>query len=179
MGKRSFGYMLLAVLTAAGLAVAAAVPPRSADAAAGLPRPDGEVVLTVTGNIGRTNSPSGAEFDRAMLDQLGITSLRTSTPWTEGEPEFKGVLVRDLLQFVGAKGSSVRAVALNDYAFEIEVADFRDYPVILASEMNGRTLTARDKGPLWVMYPLDRFSGRQKQQVELRMVWQLVELQVQ
>jgi hypothetical protein len=178
MRKQSFGILLAA---AACLAVAAAValPPRSADATAGLPRPDGEVVLTVTGNIGRTNSPAGAELDRAMLEQLEITSLRTSTPWTEGEPEFKGVLVRDLLQFVGAKGTSVRAVALNDYAFEIAIDDFRDYPVILASEMNGRTLTARDKGPLWVMYPLDRFSGRQKQQVELRMVWQLVELQVQ
>jgi hypothetical protein len=57
-------------------------------------RPQGPVVLTVDGAITRTTAPGRAEFDRAMLEQLGVATLRTWTPWTEGEPEFQRVPAR-------------------------------------------------------------------------------------
>lgn len=179
MRKLSLGYVLFAFLVVGALAAALTLRPPQADARGGLPSPQGPVILTVTGNITNSNSAVGAQFDRAMLEELGITMLRTTTPWTEGVPAFKGVLARAVLERVGAKGKTVRAVALNDYAFEIAASDFHEYQVILASEMNGQELTPRDKGPLWIMYPLDSFSGREKQEVELRLVWQLSELHVQ
>ncbi|MFQ5775754.1 MAG: molybdopterin-dependent oxidoreductase [Kiloniellaceae bacterium] len=149
-----------------------------AEAAPDLPRPQGEVVLVVTGNIAHKNSAAGAEFDLAMLEGLGTTALRTSTPWTDGVPMFKGVLAREVLRRVGARGTRVRAIALNEYAFEMPVSDFDEYPVILASEMNGEALTARDKGPLWIVYPLDQIGAGRNRSIEHRMVWQLVELHV-
>src|SRR5918996_804457 len=89
-----------------------------------LPRPTERVILTVAGAITRTNAPGQAEFDRAMLEQLGLTRMRTWTPWTEGEPEFQGVPARRLMAAVGATGSAVRARALNDFESTIPLADF-------------------------------------------------------
>jgi hypothetical protein len=176
----SKGLIPFTLLLAATFVVWLAVGPPLAGATAPteLPRPGGEVVLSVTGNIAHTNSATGAEFDMAMLERLGSTKLRTSTPWTEGEPAFEGVSMRDLLEFVGARGNTVRAIALNDYVFDIAMSDFQDYRVVLAWAMNGQALSSRDKGPLWIVYPLDEFSGRRKQEMELRMVWQLVEIEV-
>lgn len=172
------GHAFAAILVGALLAAGLALGPDRVAATTDLERPEGEVILTVTGNLTRKNAPDGAEFDMAMLERLGTTTFKTSTPWTEGKPEFRGVLLRDLLAHVGAQGSMVNALALNDYSFDIQVDDFHRFPVILASEVDGRALTARDKGPLWIVYPLDDFSGREKQAIELRMVWQLVTLQV-
>lgn len=143
-----------------------------------LPEPTGEVVLTVSGEIAHTNRGAEAVFDRAMLEALGLRELRTSTPWTEGVPVFRGVLARDLLQAVGADGTSVIASALNDYTVEIPTEDFERYPVMLALEMNGTPLTVRDKGPIWVVYPRDDFAAIRESILNARWVWQLNSLEV-
>ena len=95
-------------------------------AAESLPHPSGKVILTVSGNIQNTNNDGVAEFDRAMLDGLGMTELQIGTQWTTGRPVFEGVLASTLLEAVGAGGTTARAVALNDYVVDIPLADFRD-----------------------------------------------------
>lgn len=149
-------------------------------AAAGeaLPQPTGRVILTVTGDISRTNNGDKAEFDLEMLHALGTRVLSVTTSWTDGTQEFSGILMRDLMAAVGAKGTMVEAVALNDYTYPIEIKDFSLYPVILATKLNGNILKIRDKGPLWIVYPLDRFTIEQKDKIERRMVWQLRQLTV-
>jgi len=144
-----------------------------------LPAPQEPVMLTVSGAIGATNAPGGAEFDRAMLERLGVRSLRTWTPWTEGVNEFAGILARDLMSAVQAAGSELLATALNDFKAVIPVSDFQSYDVLLATSMNGAPLAVRDKGPIWVIYPwadhpeLDDLLTRRKS------VWQLRHLHVQ
>jgi hypothetical protein len=144
-----------------------------------LPRPTERVILTVAGAITRTNAPGRAEFDRTMLEQLGLTRLRTWTPWTEGEPEFQGVPARRLMAAVGATGTAVRALALNDFESTIPLADFERYLVLLATRTDGKQLQVRDKGPIWIIYPwadhpeLDDLPTRRKS------VWQLRSLHVQ
>jgi hypothetical protein len=140
--------------------------------------PAGSIVLTVTGAIERTNGPRGAEFDIGMLERLGLQSMTTRTPWTEGEVHFEGVSARKLMATVGAAGTEVEALALNDFSSIIPVTDFDTYDVLLAMRMNGEPLRVRDKGPLWIVYPwsdhpqLDDFATREKS------VWQLSLLRV-
>ena len=69
-------------------------------------------------------------------------------------------------------------MALNDYEVEIPTQDFYRYPVVLAFEMNGKTLTPRDKGPLWIVYPRDDYSELDGLDTDRKMIWQLVELQI-
>lgn len=143
-----------------------------------LPQPTGRVILTITGDISRTNNGDKAEFDLEMLHALGTRALSVTTSWTDGTQEFSGVLMRDLMAAVGAKGTMVEAEALNDYTYAIEIKDFSLYPVILATKLNGNILKIRDKGPLWIVYPLDTFTIEQKDKIERRMVWQLRQLTV-
>lgn len=143
-----------------------------------LPQPAGEVLLTVTGETAATNGADGSAFDRSMLESLGIVELRTKTPWTDGIGHFRGVLVSDLLDRIGAEGAVARAVALNDYEVDIPTADFYRYPVLLAFEMNGKTLTDRDKGPLWIVYPRDDYKELDGLETDRKMIWQLIELEI-
>ena len=144
-----------------------------------LPRPTEQVILTIAGAITRTNAPGQAEFDHAMLEQLGLTRLRTWTPWTEGEPEFQGVLARQLMAAVGATGTTVRAVALNDFESTIPLADFERYPVLLATSIDGRQLEVRDKGPIWIVYPWSDHPELDDLPTRRKSVWQLSSLHVQ
>jgi len=141
-----------------------------------LPQPTGQIILTISGDITRTNKGDKAEFDLDMIHALGTRAMSATTSWTDGTQEFSGVLMSDLMAAVGARGKMVEAIALNDYTYTIEIGDFSRYSVILATKLNGRILKIRDKGPLWIVYPLDTFPEEQKEVIERRMVWQLRQL---
>jgi hypothetical protein len=141
-----------------------------------LPQPTGRVILTISGDITKTNNGDKADFDLDMLHALGTRALSATTSWTDGTQEFSGVLMRDLLAAVGAKGKTVEAIALNDYTYSIDIEDFSLHPVIVATRLNGKILKIRDKGPLWIVYPLDTFTEEQRINIERRMVWQLRQL---
>jgi hypothetical protein len=163
----AFAALLLALLAVSG--VRAAEP---------LPKPAGRVLLTVTGAIDRTNGPGRAQFDLAMLQALGLAKVTTTTNWTDGRQVFEGVPARKLMEAVGARGTTVSAVAIDDYKVEIPLSDLMDYPVLLALSMNGVALTPRDKGPIWIVYPRDDIPALNDPKMDLRWVWQLKALDV-
>lgn len=144
-----------------------------------LPAPTGEVVLRVSGQIARANDDRGALFDLASLLSLPAARLVTSTAWTEEPVSFSGVLLRDLLAAVAAKGRVLHATAINDYAVDIPVDDAASYDVLVAYRMNGRAMSVRDKGPLWIIYPVDQHPELAGPDTEAKMIWQLRELAVQ
>jgi hypothetical protein len=132
-------------------------------------------ILTVDGNIAGAKP---APFDLSQLKALPAVTVTTTTPWSEGENKFEGVRVRDLLDRLGAKGTTVIAAAVDDYQSTIPIEDIRDYDVIIAYAMNGKPLPVDDKGPLWIIYPFSGHSGLQKDLFYARSVWQLKRLTV-
>lgn len=142
-------------------------------ASAAMPMPTGPVILTVDGAIMRTNFPGEARFDMQMVESLPRHTLHTTTSVTDGVRQFDGVLMRDVMAYVGAGGTTVLAVALNDYQVDIPVSDFSNYGVMLATRMGGERLKANDKGPLWIVYPRDDYSQLMDIRYDVRWVWQL------
>ncbi len=158
------------------MAMAAGLP---AHAAEPLPPPQGDVLLTVTGQIGRSNTGTGeARFDRAMLEQLGMTEVVTSTPWHPKVMRFEGVLLRVLLSTVQARGRNLLASAHNDYTARLPVQDAERYDVILALRADGHDLTLRDMGPVFIIYPYDSDRTLKADGIYARSVWQLRRLEV-
>lgn len=169
-------WVRLCLMLILGLAASvAAVPGR----AGSLPPPKGDIILTIDGAITNTTDGKQAEFDLAGLEALGLTAVETSTPWTDGVVRYEGVLARDLMKHVGATGSKLVATALNDYLAEIPLSDLTDYDVILAVKADGQYLPVRDKGPIFIVYPLDSDPALLNNTIYSRCVWQLARLTVQ
>lgn len=143
-----------------------------------LATPTGQEILKVDGSITTHNYDRSAIFDLEMLDALPQHITKATTPWYDGEHEFSGVVIGDLLHTLGAKGDSLTVTALNDYSAEIPLADLEQYPVILATRVDGEELSVRDKGPLFVIYPFDQDSTLYNEVIFGRSVWQVASLTV-
>ncbi len=174
---RPYQFLKYALMAAAFLAGATTLA--FAQTAESLPMPTGQTVLRIEGAIARTNLNGQAVFDRQMLNELERHELETHTSVTDGPQHFEGFLMRDLLDLVGAEGEMATAHALNDYVVDIPMSDFKDFDVLVAMEMNGKQLTARDKGPLWIVYPRDDVEELQDIRYDYRWVWHLDSLKIQ
>jgi hypothetical protein len=164
----------VAAVLVAGLAVLGAW---AADADGLLPEPEGPVILTVTGAIEGTNGADIARFDRAMLKALDWREVETFTTWTEGPQTYAGPTLLSLLDRVGARGDTLRAVALNDYEVLIPRSDAAKHGVILAIEHEGRPMRVRNRGPVFVIYPMDE-SEVADAPFDPKMVWQLETIEI-
>ncbi|OMH28124.1 hypothetical protein BGP75_21590 [Motiliproteus sp. MSK22-1] len=143
-----------------------------------LPSPKGTVILTLSGAITHSNQPGQADFDRAMLDSLPRHQFKTASPWTEGSHLYTGVLLSELLQYVGAKGTRLIARALNDYHSVIDLDPIAEYPILLALESDGQPMKVRDKGPIWLLYPMSDYPELNTTYYHAGMVWQLRHIEV-
>lgn len=139
----------------------------------------GPIVLKVSGKIGAKNLADAAVFDDAMLSALPQISFVTETPWSKGPVKFTGPLLSDVLKAVNASGSNLKAIAINDYKINIPMEDAKKYGVILARQMDGKLLTIRDKGPLFVMYPFEQFPEIKTSIYYSRCIWQLQAIAVE
>jgi hypothetical protein len=140
--------------------------------------PKGPVVLTISGNLERTNNGKSAQFDMQMLEALGRASFMTSSEVSEKPQLFEGVYLAAVLREVGARGKTIKASAWNDYEIAIPFDDLKFEPLI-AMKVEGKVLTIRDKGPLWIVYPTDAHEVLHDVQYYARSVWQLNKLHVE
>jgi hypothetical protein len=161
--------MLRTVLRAATLVVALAAPGFGAELAA----PKGDVLLTVSGNVGVKNTNDTAALDRDMLEAMTPTTITTSTIWTDGVHSFQGVSLKDLVAALEIQGATLRATAVNDYAVEIPLSDAVEGGPIIAYRIDGNEMSLREKGPLWVIYPYDANADYRKEVIYSRSIWQL------
>ena len=60
-----------------------------------------------------------------------------------------------------------------DYAVTIPTSDAVEGGPIIAYEMDGKPMSRRDKGPLWVIYPFDDSAKYRTETIYSRSIWQL------
>jgi hypothetical protein len=75
--------------------------------------------------------------------------------------------------------ATLKMVALNDFSSEVLAADAFEYDVILAVLLNGEPMPVRDKGPIWVIYPMDDNPELHDDIYNDRLVWQLKSISVE
>lgn len=143
-----------------------------------LDKPVGPVVLTIEGNLSQPNQGAKAQFDMRMLEQLPQRTFTTRTPWYPDAVTFTGPLLRDVVAAAGGKGSTMTAVALNDYKTEIPLDDIHRHDVIVARLMNNRPMPVREKGPLFIVYPFDSKAELRTELYYNRAAWQLNVLRI-
>lgn len=152
------------------LSVLAATLPGLAHADA-LPAPSGPVLLTVVGKVDNANRgamdpaddaffrfndvefEAAAEFDLAMLEQLGIKDMSLTLPRSGRTLTFSGPLLRDVLAAAGADGETVTVQALDGFAAELPMKDIESFDILYALKQEGDYFDLGDRGPAWVLYP--------------------------
>ncbi|MDP2419191.1 MAG: hypothetical protein U1D25_02730 [Hydrogenophaga sp.] len=162
---------LNAALLLAGLSLS--VPALALDA------PTTRPILTVSGKIAVKNAGETARFDMKMIEALPQHSFTTRTPWFDKPVKFTGPLLADLLAAVKASGTTLSAVAINDYKIDIPMADVQKYKVIVARLLDNKPMPVRDKGPLFVVFPFDSAAELRTSTYYERSIWQLKALDVQ
>lgn len=162
MIHRLANYLLIAALTASAQI-----------AHAGFSAPTSPVVLTIEGKIGGAAGEGVVELDIDMLEALPQREIRTETPWHEGAVTFSGPMLSTLFDAAEGSGRILRVVALNDYSADIPLEEVRNYPVILATRMNGERIPVREKGPLFVIYPFSDSPELYNEMSFSRSVWQV------
>ncbi len=115
----------------------------------------------------------------AELEQMEQTEFATTTIWTDGSIRFSGVPVLKILEHTGTTGEVIVLSALNDYSIEMPISDLDEDAPIVATRMNGETMSIRDKGPYWVIFPFDDHPDYRTETNHARSVWQLVRLSIQ
>lgn len=109
------------------------------------------------------------------LEAMPQHSITTVTEFTDGATTFTGPLARDVFEHLDLNEvDTVRLTAINDYFIDVPTSDFRQYDVIMALEADGRRLSRRDKGPIWLMYPISDHEELADPQYVARLIWQLV-----
>ena len=143
-----------------------------------LKAPKGKILLTVTGNIKHTNAPGVAQFDREMLEEIGMVTYETETYWTNGVQKFEGVPGKLLMEVVGVTEGKLQIHAIDKYKAKVPVDDLINHRATIMLKNMGEYLTIAKKGPLWLIYPLDDEQKLLKKQINSRSVWQIRAIEV-
>ncbi|MCP1169426.1 oxidoreductase [Limimaricola litoreus] len=121
-------------------------------------------------------------LDLDDLDALPQTDFETATIWTDEIQFFSGVPVAALLDHaglpdaIGREGGVLRLVALNDYKVEIPLDEITPEQPIIATRIDGETVSVRDKGPYWLVYPYDLDARYRREEIYHRSIWQLAQM---
>lgn len=109
-----------------------------------------------------------------VLDITATQAMpQTSTIWTDGVQSYVGVALSDFQETTNATAETIRIVALNDYAIEVPVSDAVSDGPIIAYHLNDELMSARDKGPFWLVYPFDAKAEYRSETMCSRSTWQV------
>jgi hypothetical protein len=138
--------------------------------------PKGEVVLTVSGDIGAANKGRTLELDLASLEQMRRVRLETAEPFLKRRVTFEGVLLSDLLAVadVPDTASTVSLTALDDYKVDFKVADVRSSQMLLATKADGKHMPVDRSGPIRIVFPDSSSMGRNPD----LWIWSVASMQV-
>lgn len=115
----------------------------------------GEVVLTVSGSIGKTNAGDTYQFDMETLKALPSTTLVIPDPHLEATITYGGVLLRDLLDAVKAQNAKeIKIVAKDGYSTVIRAEDLA-LGILIAYTADGAEIPEDLGGPVKIVFSED------------------------
>ncbi len=111
---------------------------------------------------------------------LPVTEFETSTVWTQGIDHYAGVLLLDLLHHIGHEPvrGAVNVRALDGYSARIDASLVTEEAPLLSFLRNGRPMSVRDQGPVWLIFPYDHDPAFRTESIYAKSVWQVRFLEV-
>ena len=138
------------------------------------PRHDTLLNIQAANNSGCNNT---IELNDEKLLALPQQQFVTHHSWSSEAESFSGPLLQDVLATTCNNTKKLKLTALNDYAIDMDFTEVKKYQPIVALSVNGKRLSVREKGPLWVMLPLDDHKLND-QSMDGMMIWQLSDITI-
>jgi hypothetical protein len=191
MDKRHF---LGAALATAALPAAAAAPSAPAS---------GPALLTLTGDIGRSNRgpldplrdqmmfkqklafSRAFALDFAMIAALPARTIRPTLEYDGKTHTLRGPLLTEVLALSGtrpADNSKLFLRAVDGYAAAVPMGQLRAWKLIVATHLDGQPMALGGLGPLWAVYDADRVPEMAARPLKERFgacPWALYHIEVQ
>jgi hypothetical protein len=137
-------------------------------------------LLSAEGILTITTPKSTTSFTQAELLGMPQTTVVTLNDYVDDVTTFQGPSLRLLLEKLDiSQDATLKMVALNGFSSHIPASDAFNYSVVLAVLRNGKTMPVREKGPIWVIYPMDEHPELQSDIYNGRLVWQLKSISVE
>ncbi|GAA0846241.1 molybdopterin-dependent oxidoreductase [Marinobacter szutsaonensis] len=118
-------------------------------------------------------------LDRDELETFPQTTVTTSSPYYDGTVEFTGPTLKRVLDTFGlGDQTQLTFRALNDYQVKGTLAELLDLDAIIATRMDGRSMSVRNRGPFWIILPLSERPELDHGDYHRFMVWQLDQIEL-
>jgi hypothetical protein len=124
---------------------------------------------------------SAIGMDRSNLTALGLVEYEVTDPFEKKKNQFRGVLLRDLLQAwqVAPDAKQMTLTALNDYKITIPLALMRQYPMVLAIEQNGAMMQNDYRGPAMIVTPYEQYANVKDLANRDYWIWQVAKIHIE
>ncbi|NQV99304.1 MAG: oxidoreductase [Rhodospirillales bacterium] len=130
------------------------------------------VIVTISGMTSKT-ATGDLNLTLSEFEAIGMQELETSTPWHKEKTRFSGVSGSKLSAYLKVTGKNVKARALNDYEIVMPASDLLIEGFIFATRIDGKPMSVREKGPIFVLYPFDQNPELTNEVIFGRSIWQL------
>ncbi|SLN10723.1 Oxidoreductase molybdopterin binding domain protein [Roseovarius litorisediminis] len=135
--------------------------------------PDAAVLLTIDMQEKDCSISEQIRLTLEDLKELPVDEINTTTIWTEGTQTFRGVRLSTLLTMLDREAVDLELIAINGYRVTIPAADITPEGPLLAYQRNGKAMSARQNGPLWMVYDYDSNPAFRTETIYSRSIWQL------
>lgn len=139
----------------------------------------GAAMLTITGNIGEKNAGENYEF---TLDDLKANAIKQSVtdPWVKQKDEYTGIALQKILEITKAEGATTLTLICKD-GMKVDVAakDVKEYPIMLAFEIEGKAIDEKGGGPVKVVYPYDDYPELEQMYSHDQWAWYIEKVEIE
>lgn len=133
----------------------------------------GEPVLTVSGDIKKTNSDDKYIFDEAMFEEQSV-DMTIDDVWLGDGMKYSGILLSDIIDIVKPESDvdTIQIVATDGKTVKVDLEDAKAMDILMVHYLDGEILGDDVGGPVKIAY------GDEAQEVypEDNWAWWVVEL---
>ncbi|MEA3351447.1 MAG: hypothetical protein U9Q82_12555 [Chloroflexota bacterium] len=116
----------------------------------------GEAALTVTGDIGKTNSGDNYVFDEARFEEHSIDMV-VDDVWMGDGLNYRGILLSDLIDIVkpGSDATTIKVIAVDGKSVEVAIEDAKSMDILMVHYLDGDILIEDSGGPVKIAFGAD------------------------
>lgn len=91
---------------------------------------------------------------KTIEQNFELTAARLYNPWEKREEVYSGLFLDELVaKYALPETRKIRFIAIDGYSIVIEWFEWQKYRTLLATRINERHLSVRQKGPMRIVFP--------------------------